>query len=53
MNIKRKVDNEVLTKYAPKLFGRNQLDYNYNGQLDKYGDEADCYKPSVKVVRIG
>jgi len=46
-------DDELNTQYLPKLYGRHQADYDYNGTIDADGDEADYYRPSVKAVRIG
>lgn len=43
--------NELYTQTERKLHDKHQAHYDYYGELDRDGDDADCYTP-VKGVSI-
>lgn len=53
MNEHTRFSNEDLTQYTPVLHGRYQADFDYNGALYADDDQADCYLPMMKAVRLG
>lgn len=53
MNEYKRSTHEDLTQYTPVLHGRYQADFDYNGALYADDDQADCYRPLMKGVRLG
>lgn len=43
--------NELYTQTERKLHDKHQAHYDYHGELDRDGDDADCYTP-IKAVSI-
>lgn len=48
-----RIDDDSNSQYFPTLHGRYQADFDYNGALYADDDQADCYRPLMKAVRLG
>ena len=44
--------NELYTQTERKLHDKHQAHYDYYGELDRDGDDADCYTPIKGVDRM-